>query len=409
MWSISTLNTTGATQVYACDGQPITATPRDVGGGVCRLIIAPFGYIDLVDQVHVSDGLPYWTLDANGQVYPYSGDAVVSITVTSATGFTLTGAEGTISGDLKPLPVLAGETIDAFRQMIEMKIVPYQNPPSGTEKSAVELQALADAYFPGNPYGFDLAMALYDWTSSDFIRQDIFSQLQYTGVAGCPLDLVTMANVIWGCNYPGYSAQDANFMNQFTMQPAYSLQNVYDQLQQVAATVKPLAMAELDVFKDAILRLSPLSVAECPYLYRGAMPMSGGYDTGDFAPSLSEFSGNEGPTFAPLYQAFSEALDGVLKPGSIITTKGPWSFSNDLAGAKVWQNGILITLRPPQGAKYWPGCADITPFSLNPETFEVNMPPPTRYRIESYEWTTIEDKPVCHFTMTILGYCVAAM
>lgn len=407
MWTIDTLFAPNATQLYACDGLPVLNAPR--GDALCRVIIAPFGYIDFTSSEQHDGDLIYSELKVNGTNLIYGAEGSFSLSV-NADGYIVdNGHGGSIEGALKPLPVLPGETINAFRQMIEMKIVPYQDPPSGTVKSDAELQSLADTYFPGNPYGFDLAMALYDWTSSDFIRQDVFSQLQYTGVAGSPLDLVTMASVIWGCNYPGYSAQDANFMNQFTMQPAYSLQEVYDQLQDVAETVKPLAMAEMDVFKNAILRLNPLTVAECPYLYRGAMPMSGGYDTGDFAPSMFEFPGNEGPTFAPLYQAFSEALDGILKPGSIITTKGPWSFSNDLAGAKVWQNGILITLNPPVGAKYWPGCADITEFSLNPETFEVNMPPPTRYRIDSYEWTTIEDKPVCHFTMTILGYCVEPM
>lgn len=167
-----------------------------------------------------------------------------------------------------------------------------------------------------------------------------------------------------------------------------------------------MAIAEMNVQVDALLALEPPSVAEYPQLYRGAMPLSGGYNPGDFAPSLFEFSGNAGPTTDPLYQAFDDALNGILQPGKIITTKGPWSFSNDEAGAKVWQNGILITLNPPAGAVAWPSCADITPFSLNPDTFEVNMPPVTRYRIDAYEWITIKDKPVCHFSMTHLGYSV---
>ena len=33
------------------------------------------------------------------------------------------------------------------------------------------------------------------------------------------------------------------------------------------------------------------------------------------------------------------------------------------------------------------------------------MPPPTRYRIESYEWITIKENLCAHMTMTHLGYC----
>ena len=334
----------------------------------------------------------------------------VSISVDSSGTWTVEIAGQTYSGALNPMPVLAGETITAFQEMMELKIVPYQDPPPPTvPKTNAQLQALADEYFPGNPYGFDLAMSLYDWTSCSFIRQDLFHQLQYTGVPGCPLDLNTMAGVIFGCNYPGYTHVDANFMNQFMMKPASSEEDVYNQLCGVHEQVKPLAIAEMKVYENAVLSLQPPTVAEYPKLYRGAMSMSGGYDTGDFAPSMFEFPGNAGPTTEPLYQAFDEALNGTLKPGAIITTKGPWSFSNDKAGAEVWQNGILITLLPPSGATVWPGCADITKFSINPTTFEIDMPPPTRYRIEGYEWITIKDKPVCHFTMTLLGYCVEPM
>lgn len=408
MWKITSFTVSNTIQLYACDGQFIENVARNESDGICRVVLAPYGYIDFQSEAQVAAGLTYFTLTANGQKLNYTTDLSVTVSV-SGDCFTMTGPDGAVTGTLTAFPPLDGATIDNFKTMIDKNIVPYQNPPSGTPKSTADLQALANQYFPSNTNGYYLAMALYDWTSSSFIRQDLFNQLQYTGVAGKPLDLVTISRVIWGCNYPGYSVKDANFMNQFMMQPASSLQNVYDQLQTIHEELKPLAEAEMSVYSNAVVNLAPPSVEEYPYLYRGAMSMSGGYNTGDFSPSMFEFEGNDGPTFMPLYQAFSEALEGVFKPGSIITTKGPWSFSNDLAGAKVWQNGILITLRPPVGAKFWPGCANITEFSLNPDTFEIDMPPPTRYRIDGYEWTTIKDKPVCHITMTLLGYCVEPM
>ncbi|MGZ0654100.1 hypothetical protein ACWPKS_00680 [Coraliomargarita sp. W4R72] len=412
MWTITNLSVLGASQLYACDGFPIQNIER--GEGLCRIVVAPFGYIDLVSSDHHNGGLIYSELSVNGEVLRYGASGAFTLTADVA-GFTLTDGHGTnAQGPLKPLPPLAGETIAAFHEMLRIKIVPYQDPPPPTvPKTDAELQALADQNFPGAAYGFDLAMSLYDWTSSSFIRQDLFHQLQYTSAAGCPLDLPTMARVIYGCTYPGYSYKDANFMNQFMMQPATSEQDIYNQLLGVYQRVKPLALAEMKVFANAVLALAPPTVAQYPQLYRGAMSMSGGYDTGDFSPSMFEFPGNAGPIDEPLYQALDAALEGTLRVGAIITTKGPWSFSNDLAGAKVWQNGILITLNPPVGATVWPGCGDITEFSINPTTFEIDMPPPTRYRIDSYVWEMIETdgvpQKVCHFTMTHLGYSVAPM
>ncbi|ADE53675.1 hypothetical protein [Coraliomargarita akajimensis] len=408
MWTINQLSTpTGSLQnVYNCDGLPLLNYERSSRSGFGRLVIGTFGYLDLYAYQQTEQHSILWL---NGTSVLYSGNASLSLQIESDGSFLLSVNDQQLRGSLTLYPPLGGETIDAFREMMQLKMVPYQDPPSGTPKSNAELQALANEYFPGDPYGFDKAMALYDWTSASFIRQDLFHQLQYTGIPGSPLDLATMARVIWGCDYPGYSAQDANFMHAMLMQPASSEEDVYQQLLGVYERVKPLAIAEMQVMQQAILGLSPVSATSYPELYRGAMPMTGGYDTSDFAPSMFEYPGNWGPEGQPLVQALNEALNGCLKPGSIITTKGPWSFSNDLDGAKVWQNGILITCRPPQGAAFWPGSANITPFSLNPDTFEINMPPPTRYRIESYAWETINGKPVCHFQMTLLGYCVKPM
>ncbi|MEM8867042.1 MAG: hypothetical protein AAGC73_02130 [Verrucomicrobiota bacterium] len=407
MWQITEFNFPGGdtTKSYCCDGFPILNYER--GEGFFRYIIPPLGYIDIRVANYHEGGLNYSKIDVNGREFIFGENDTFTLGVSELHGFTLDNGTGTNAmGLLKPLPILEGVTINNFRQMLTDKIVPFQDPPSGKPKTEADIQALADQYFPGNIYGFDMAMAIYDWTSASFIRQDLFHQLQYTGMTGDPLDLPTIARVIWGCDYPGYSHSDANFMNQFMMTPATSEQDVYKQLLSVYQTVKPLALAEMNVLKIALLHLDQPTVADYQQLYRGAMPMTGGYTTADFAPSMFEYPGNAGPTTDPLIQSLEDALSGTLAPGKIITTKGPWSFSNDLNGAKVWQNGILITCNPPEGATVWPGCADITPFSLNPGTFEINVPAVTRYRIESYEWTTIKEKPVCHFTMTMLGYSV---
>lgn len=403
MWTITQIEIrpNSPKQVYACDGQPIANQNRDSDSGLCRILIGTWGYLDIVAS---SNGTTSY-LSFNGQPYSYTGTASVTLTIDEAGDYTAQIDDSQITGVITPLPALAGPISEAFQEMLNLKMVPYQNPPSGTPKTPTEIQALADQYYPGDPFGFEKAMTLYDWTSASFIRQDLFHQLRYTGLSGQPLDLTTMARVIWGCDYPGYTAKDANFMHAFLMQPATSEEDVYNQLLGTYQQVSPLAAAEMIIQEQAILDLEPVSVSAYPQLYRGAMPMAGGYDTSDFSPSMFEYPGNWGPDDIPLVQSLRDALNGTLETGRIITTKGPWSFSNDLDGAKVWQNGILITCNPPEGASFWPGSADITAFSLNPDTFEINMPPPNRYRIDSHEWITIQGKPVCHFTMTHLGYC----
>jgi len=411
MWTIVSFISPSVTaaKIYACDGLPVLNTPREDGPETCRIMIGGLGFIDIKSTVTGTSESDLKVIQIQNVELHYTGAANLELSLLPNRRLLVKLGNEAAEVLLSAIPQMEGSNVDRFREMIKQKLVPYQNPPSGTPKSDADLQILAEKYFPGDSYGFDKAMCLYDWTSASFIRQDVFHQLQYTGVEGLPLDLETMARVIWGCNFPGYTPADPDFMNQFGMTPASSQEEIYNQLLEVQDRIKPLAIAEMNVQIQSLLSLPNPKVADYPQLYRGAMPMSGGYDTSDFSPSMFEYSGNKGPVSEPLIQLFDEALKGILKPGSVITTKGPWSFSNDLEGAKVWQNGILITCLPPKGAEVWPGCADITAFSLNPGTFEINVAPVTRYRIESYEWITIKDKPVCHFTMTMLGYSGSAI
>ena len=410
MWTIQTLALPQNfhDQIFACDGFPTTRHARDQQDGVCRIMVGTWGYLD-IEVIPAASASASTSSQAvlriQDKSIPYEADTMLTIVVITEANVTITSQKAQVSVPLTPIPQIAGANQDRLLEMITNRWVPYQNPPSGVPKSDSDLQALADRYYPNDAFGYDKAMCLYDWTSASFIRQDLFHQLRYTALPGEPLDLQTMARVIWGCNYPGYTAADANFMNQFDMNPATSEADVYNQLLEVHSKMQPLALAEMNVQIQALLSLPKPTVKTYPQLYRGAMPMSGGYNTSDFAPSLFEYAGNAGPATAPLIESLEEALQNILQPGKIITTKGPWSFSNDLEGAKVWQNGILITCNPPEGADTWPGCADITAFSLNPSTFEINVPPVTRYRIDSWQWITLKDKPVCHFTMTMLGYC----
>lgn len=404
MWSILSvkINSQLSDNCYMCDGLPLHSV-RGPEGTSFRLMINALGYIEIKDIGHQPGGEHYWALELNGERYWYDGEGGLEITVEGDGSFQATGQGNHVVGKLVPIPAVTPQVLALFNQMMEINIVPYQNPPSGTTKSVEELKALGEKYYPGDPNSFNFAMCLYDWTSPSFIRMDAFNQFAYTGLAGLPLDLDSMAETIWRCDYPQCTPKDADFMNMFTMKPADSQQDVRKQLGEVADQVQQYAQAETTMQINALARLPKVSTKEYPQLYRGGMAISGNI-LDNFAPSFFEFPGNDGPTSEPLTYPLEEALDGMLKSGSVITLKTPWSFSNDLDGAKVWQRGLLFTCNPPQGYDVWPGGADITDFSLNPDTFEVNFPPTTRFKIESYEWIEIEGKPVCHFTVTMLGY-----
>lgn len=409
MWCISVFSSTSIdlSKAYCCDGQPILGVRRGPEGGHYRIVIGLSGYFDLIDTGHQAGGPHYWTLDIQGQTFWYDGDGQVELTVLAGGQLQVQGGGNDFTVALSAVPPLTPLVLQEFESMLTSLLLPYQNPPTGTPKSKAEIQTLANRWFPGNPNGFAMAMVLYDWTSADFLRMVLMHQLQYTGDAELAIDLGSMAKAIWRSRYPGYTAKDANFMNQFMMRPAESEAAVLQQLQGVWQKLYPLVNSVMTVQIHGLLNLPRLRVADYPQLYRGGMAASG-FTTDNFAPSMFEFGGNTGASHMPLVYPLDLALEGMLSVGSVITTKAPWSFSNDLAGAKVWQEGLLFTCNPPEGATYWPSGADITSFSLDPSTFEVNVPPVTRYRIESYEWIEIDNKPVCHFTVTMLGYAVEA-
>ena len=135
---------------------------------------------------------------------------------------------------------------------------------------------------------------------------------------------------IWNCQQPSDAARNEDFMNAFLMQPADSEEDVYQQLCKIHERLKPLVIAEMHVYAQAVLSLKYPTVKEYPELYRSAVSNSAGYNSDDFAPALFEYPGNWGPQEYPLSQNFEEALFGALSPGSIITAKSPWNFTQRL-------------------------------------------------------------------------------
>ncbi len=417
MWKINslTINSNPVRQAYYTDGQPLSAT-RNTDS--VSLMVNSIGYLTF-QELSSGDGRYKLIVNGGGE-YAYYGTASLDITVN------LEGvsgkATGTISGDFanggssQPLnfPLIpavypqAGDS-DNLNSMIRDGILPYRSPPApAVPKSQTELQALADQYLPNVPNNLDMAYAIYDWTTSDFFRFLMFSEMVYTGINGHPIDYPGICQMIWDHYYaPSYSAENADFMNMFMLRPAQSVADIQNQWSVGAAMkLKARVNSEARIMAQAVLSLPKISTADHPVLYRGAMPLNcraGVSSVSRFGASLMQFWGNAGPADQPLEADLKTVLERLLADGAQIAPKACWSFTNSYDEALQYQNGIVITAHPPAGYAYWPSGGDIKPFSVNPDAVEFNFPQETFYQVNHAEFQTIQNQELLAIDITILG------
>ena len=88
---------------------------------------------------------------------------------------------------------------------MDLKLVPYQNIPDAPGKTDAEIERLGQLFFPFTEHNKQLAFSVYDWTSASFMRIVMFRFFVYTGIEGDPLDLDTIANVIWSSDWPPFT------------------------------------------------------------------------------------------------------------------------------------------------------------------------------------------------------------
>lgn len=415
MWLIRTLTNDNpqVTQAYYAMGSDIHAQLSDDSN--VRLMLNPIACLDF-RELTVDRGAKTLYINASNNL-PYTGDANVDLTINADNTFTArvdaTYVNGSSSQDLKgPLELLGGisaEDVANFNAMLNMGLIPYrQIPAPGVPKSGSEISALADQFFPNNPYKYEMAYSIYDWTTANFFRFLTFTEMAYTSIPGNPLDLASIQSMIWEHYYaPSYFAEDANFMNMFGLKAAQNEAQVASQLTAaVAAKLQPLVASELNILKYAVLNLPRISTSTYPQLFRGAMPLNtrpGFSSAKRFGASMMEFKGNSGPVGQPLEVALETAKAELFANGAYITPKACWSFTNTYNDAINYQNGIIVTVNPPAGYEYWPSGASILPFSVNPGAVEFNFPTRTRYQIEDTGWVTVNGQKLLSIEATLLG------
>ncbi len=403
MWAITALTNTNGQPVSMSDGLPISAV-RGPEGSSSRMIATGLGFLDFTDTGHQPGGPHYWQLVINGKIYWYDGQGSLHVTLNADSTFGVTGDGNDIAGTLLPLPEVSAADAQLLDQMISQKIVPYQNIPDAPGKTDEEIRALGLQYFPFSPYSYEMAMAVYDWTTADFARFVFFRIFAYTGVEGQPLDLPSIADAIWTSDWPPYVPSNADYMNSFMMVPANSYDEVYAQLLEVWPQLQTYNEAENRLAAAAFQSLPRTSILAKPQLFSGQVDISN-LGTEHFAPEFLQFPGNAGPTSVPLSMPLETALDTFITVGAEITTKMVWSFTDSQEDAMHYQNGILLIANPPAGAVVWEEANYITVLSDDPNKTEYTFAPGTRFLIQAVSNESIDDKPVVVITFQPLGVC----
>ena len=162
-------------------------------GSSYRVVVTNIGFLDLVDTGRGNGG---WGINLNGLLFLYEGEGVVHLTFKSNGTFQATGGSNEVTGHLKPMPIISPSDIYLLQEMMDLKLVPYQNIPDAPGKSPEEIEQLGRVYFPFTEHSTLLAYSVYDWTTPSFFRCVLFKCFAYSGIVDHPLDQKAIANTM---------------------------------------------------------------------------------------------------------------------------------------------------------------------------------------------------------------------
>jgi hypothetical protein len=339
-WTISSVINEHALDFWFSDGNPVVDTPRGGTGrnSSSRLIVQEQGFIDVTiwinraaeagrghivmtfnDEQIVLNASPT-SFDViqrnhpgmnNQYVMPFKlslpGDGLFTTTFEDTSCAKLRRVRvprcpplQVFTGKFGSFPRITSSDVSFLQSMIARDYVPYQNVTRG--KSNDEIATLGARLFPWTPYSYELAMAVYDWTTASFTRMVLMKVFEYTGVdqSPYPLDLDSVAQMIWESDWETFTASDQDFMRSFMMRPAKSLSEVTSQLRRVALDLQTFSAVENRLLAAATYSLSRTSVHAAPLLYSGQVDIQQmGMDR--FGIDFLEYPGNAGPVGERMY------------------------------------------------------------------------------------------------------------
>jgi hypothetical protein len=395
MWTIASLNLSAVpgSQAYMNDGLPVVGTPRNTVGSSYRLMIAPYGYVDITDAGPQPSGPAPDQLAVMTQPYWYASNATLSLTVASNGSLSVSGDGNSFAVPLVAFPPISANDIALVDQMVKQKILPYQQLVGGARPFSA-VAALAKTFFPWTPYDYQLALALYDWTTADFFRMDVFNYFRFTAYPGQPLSAPDIVHAIWTSSWSPYTPKDAPFMNSMMMIPALSeadvalqYEKVNQQLQTYLDALKRVTAAAL----DAMPRTSYLSK---PKLYSGQVDVSN-LSIETFPVYFTQYPGNAGPPPMNMAMPLPQALTTFMQPGQLVNLKSFMSFTDSLEEAIKYSNGIVVEMSPqkdPPTNWNWLQCAYITALSNEVDKTEYLFMPGSQFIMGQSSQQTYDGK-----------------
>lgn len=405
-WNIIKLQAVDAVTVLEAnmsDGLPIISTQRGPEGTSYRLYVYSQGMLDLTDMGFQPNGPHSWQVDINGKKYWYDGEGSLSIYInTTNQSYIVTGDGNQVYGTLMRYPVIVPTDISKIESMKSKHILPYGDVADG-ERPYDEVAPIAEPYFKFSPDWYNMGLCIYDWTTADFFRMDIFNWYRYTMLTP-PVQLSKddIVNAIWTSNWPPYTPHNETFMASMMMEVAYSEEEVATQYDQVHDELVTLLDALKRVTNAALYAMPRVSVKSIPRLYSGQVDVSN-LGCKALATYFEEYPGNAGPAGSPMGMPIDEALSSFMAPGSTITLKSFVSFTNNLRDAQHYSNGIILVMDPPENMAVWPVCAYLTPISNDEEKTEYLYPAGSSWGVVSFKKTTFKNREYTTICLKDLG------
>lgn len=390
MWTITSFVAENGNYAYMSDGKPIQGTQRGPAGTSCRLYVDGIGMLDITDNGQQPGGPQPWQLVINSQLYWYDGNGTPAISVNSNGTFIVTGNSNDISGQMHPLPIISPDDLQTLDLMKSENLIPYTQLQSG-ERPYSDVESVALQYFAFSPAAVDLGLTVYDWTSADFARMDFFHLFRYSAVSGMPLDDQDIINGIWTSKWPPYTPQDGPFMWSFMMQPAQTEAEVAAQYAQVSGTLSNYLNALMRLTSASMYAMPRTATVAKPMLYSGQVAISN-LTEDIMAVYFEEYPGNAGPVGFPMGMPITEALNGFMAPGNVVTLKTFISFTDSQQDAQHYSNGIIIEMSPAPGSAVWTQSPYITPLSNGPTKTEYTYSPGAKWQVTGSRVETIDGK-----------------
>uniref|UniRef100_A0A0W0EYG6 Uncharacterized protein n=1 Tax=Moniliophthora roreri TaxID=221103 RepID=A0A0W0EYG6_MONRR len=184
--------------------------------------------------------------------------------------------------------------------------------------------------------------------------------------------------MIWESNQESFTPSNEAYMNTFMMKPASTLEQVQEQLNEVKDRPHRSSQAENALLSAAPSSLPRTCTLSKPVLFSGQPDISQ-MGLGRFCVEFLEFPGNR--DLRPLEGDFQEALKTFMSPGSVITTKAAWSFTDSEDAAMKYSNGIPLVVEPEPGAVVWDTTAYVTDLSTEDDKIEYLFSPGAKFTI----------------------------